>query len=104
MLVQLSILPLPKANNMPLKAAMSLRREKIPQESNSERSNLAPALVCHFEGMSLFSADSRWNPWKDSGHPRQKLVCRNTFLCVWVAPYRPAHHHPRELSFLTTFA
>lgn len=30
MLVQLSILPLPKANNMPLKAAMSLRREKNP--------------------------------------------------------------------------
>lgn len=30
MLVQLSILPLPKANNMPLKAAMSLRRGKNP--------------------------------------------------------------------------
>lgn len=82
LLVHLCILILPKANNIPLKALLSLEREKIPQESDSEWLNWALALNCHSESISVFSADCRWSPWRAGGLPRQKFVPGYTHLCV----------------------
>jgi len=84
LLVQLSILALPKGNSL-LKALLSLGKE-VPQDNNSEWLNWALALNCHFESMSLFSGDCRWSLWRDGVLPRQKLVYGDTCLCVLLAP------------------
>lgn len=87
-LVQLSILILPKANNL-LKDLLFWGREKIPQKRNLPEENKwlnwTPALNCHFESNSLFSDVCKWISGRGSSLTRQKLTYRNTHFCVLLA-------------------